>query len=131
MEGGPTVNLDKDLQAIQEVRNLCARAKAAHLKFKEFSQEEVDKIVAAMAEAGFQASERLAKLAVSETGYGNVPDKTKKNQFCTRDLYESIRELRTVGIIRGSQKQNSRNRRADGRGGSHYPDHQSDFHRPV
>jgi len=104
MEGGPTVNLDKDLQAIQEVRDLCAHAKAAHLKFKEFSQEEVDKIVAAMAEAGFQASERLAKIAVSETGYGNVPDKTKKNQFCTRDLYESIRELRTVGIIREDRK---------------------------
>jgi acetaldehyde dehydrogenase (acetylating) len=104
MEGGPTVNIDKDLQAIQEVRDLCVQAKAAHLKFKEFSQEEVDKIVAAMAEAGFQASERLAKLAVSETGYGNVPDKTKKNQFCTRDLYESIRELRTVGIIREDRK---------------------------
>jgi acetaldehyde dehydrogenase (acetylating) len=98
------VNIDKDLQAIQEVRNLCEKAKEAQLAYKEFTQEEVDKIVAAMAEAGYQASERLAQLAVEETRYGNVPDKIKKNQFCTRDLYESIRDLRTVGIIREDRK---------------------------
>ncbi|RMF57750.1 MAG: aldehyde dehydrogenase family protein, partial [Calditrichaeota bacterium] len=98
------MEVDKDLQAIQEVRNLCNKAKEAHLAFKEFSQAEVDKVVAAMAEAGFQASERLAKLAVSETGYGNVSDKIKKNHFCTRDLYESIRDLRTVGIVREDHK---------------------------
>jgi len=98
------VNFDKDLQGVQEVRRLCAKAKEAQLAFKEFSQEEVDKIVAAMAEAGYQASERLAQVAVEETGYGNVPDKTKKNQFCTRDLYESIRDVRTVGIIREDHK---------------------------
>ena len=57
-----------------------------------------------MAEAGYQASERLAKSAVSETGYGNVPDKTKKNHFCTRDLFESIRKLRTVGVIKEDRK---------------------------
>lgn len=100
----PIVTIDKDLQAIQEVRDLCTRAKQAQQIFKEFSQEQVDKIVAAMAEAGFRESERLAKLAVSETGYGNVPDKIKKNHFCTRDLFESIRELRTVGIIREDRK---------------------------
>lgn len=98
------MNLDKDLQAIQEVRELCKKAKEAHLTFKEFNQEEVNKIVAAMAEAGFRESERLAKLAVEETGYGNVPDKIKKNQFCTRDLYESIRDLRTVGIVQEDRK---------------------------
>ncbi|MFQ5752318.1 MAG: aldehyde dehydrogenase family protein [bacterium] len=98
------MNVDTDLQIIQEVRNLCTKAKAAQQAFAEFTQEEVDKIVAAMAEAGFQASERLAKLAVSETGYGNVPDKTRKNQFGTRDIYESIRNLRTVGIIREDRK---------------------------
>ncbi|MCH8021046.1 aldehyde dehydrogenase family protein [candidate division KSB1 bacterium] len=94
------MSLDKDLETVQAVRNLCAKAKEAHLELKEYNQKEIDNIVAAMAEAGFQASERLAQLAVQETGYGNVPDKIKKNQFCTRDLYNSIRKLRTVGIIR-------------------------------
>ena len=98
------MSFDKDLQAIQQVRDLCARAKQAHLIFKDFSQEEVDNVVAAMAETGFQASEKLAKAAVRETGYGNVPDKTRKNQFATRDIYESIRELRTVGVINDDRK---------------------------
>ena len=40
--------LDQDLQSLQEVRSLIARAKAAQLKLKEFSQEHIDRIVAAM-----------------------------------------------------------------------------------
>lgn len=100
------MNLDKDLETVQEVRNLCSTAKEAQLEFREYSQEEVDGIVAAMAEAGFQAAEKLAQSAVQETGYGNVPDKIKKNQFCTRDLYNSIRKLRTVGIIREDRTNN-------------------------
>ena len=96
--------LDRDLQTLQEVRDLCTAAKQAQQAFKEFSQEEIDKVVAAMADAGYQASEKLAKLAVSETGYGNVPDKIKKNHFCTRDLFESIRKLRTVGVIKEDRK---------------------------
>jgi len=98
------LNFDKDLQAIQEVRHLCAAAKQAQQAFQAFSQEEVDSIVAAMADAGFQASEQLAKAAVRETGYGNVPDKTRKNQFSTRDIFESVRDLRTVGVIREDRK---------------------------
>lgn len=96
--------LDQDLQSLQEVRSLLSRAKAAQLKFKEFSQEQVDRVVAAMAEAGFKASERLARMAVDETRYGKVADKTIKNQFSTRDLYEGIKHLKTVGIIREDTK---------------------------
>ncbi len=98
------MHLDRDLQAIQEVRDLCARAKAAQREFKEFSQEEVDRVVAAMAEIGFRDSARLAQMAVRETGYGNVPDKTRKNQFGTRDVYDSIKDLRTVGIVSEDRK---------------------------
>ncbi len=98
------MNLDQDLQTIQKVRCLCAAAKAAQAEFNEFSQEQVDKVVAAMAEAGFKASEHLAQMAVRETGYGNIPDKIRKNQFSTRDVYESIRDLRTVGIVSEDRK---------------------------
>ncbi len=96
--------MDQDLQSIQEVRSLVAKAREAYLRYKEFSQEQVDRIVAAMAEAGFKASERLARLAVEETKYGKVSDKTIKNQFSTRDLYEHIKEIKTVGVIREDTK---------------------------
>ncbi len=93
------MNFDKDLQSIQEARNLAAQAKEAQLEFKHFNQEQVDRIIKAMAEAGFNEAEKLARLAHEETGFGKVSDKILKNQFATRDVYESIKNLRTVGII--------------------------------
>lgn len=93
------MNFDKDLQSIQEARALAAAAKEAQLEFKHYNQDQVDKIVKAMADAGFKESERLAKLAHEETGFGKVQDKIIKNQFGTRDVYESIKNLKTVGVI--------------------------------
>jgi acetaldehyde dehydrogenase (acetylating) len=41
----------------------------------------VDRVCAAMADAGFQASERLGRLAQEETGYGVAAHKKLKNEF--------------------------------------------------
>jgi len=90
---------DKDLQSIQEVRDALRIAKEAQLEFKHYNQKQVDKIVAAMADAGYAAAEKLARMAHEETGFGNVKDKIIKNQFGTRNVFESIRELATVGVI--------------------------------
>ena len=70
---------DADLLSVQEARTLAARAKAAQQVLAGFSQEQVDRIVDAAAQAARGAAERLARLAHEETGFGNVPDKTKKN----------------------------------------------------
>ncbi len=93
------MELDKDIRSTQEVRDLVAKAKAAQLEFKHFNQGQVDKIVKAMADVGFEASERLAKMANQETGFGIWEDKVLKNHFGSRDVYESIKDLKTVGII--------------------------------
>jgi acetaldehyde dehydrogenase (acetylating) len=93
------MNFDKDLQSIQEARSLAARAKEAQLEFKHYNQDQVDKIIKAMADAGFNDAERLAKLAYEETGFGKVSDKIIKNQFSTRNVWESIEDLKTVGVI--------------------------------
>ncbi|AFN73601.1 acetaldehyde dehydrogenase (acetylating) [Melioribacter roseus P3M-2] len=93
------MDFDKDLQSIQLARNLAARAKEAQMEFKHFNQKQVDKIVEAMSEAGFREAERLARMAHEETGFGKVSDKIIKNQFATRDVYNSIKDLKTVGII--------------------------------
>ena len=93
------MNIDKDLQSIQEARTLAASAKEAQLEFKHYNQNQVDKIVKSMADAGYEESLRLAKLAHEETGFGKVQDKVIKNQFGTRDVYESIKDLKTVGVI--------------------------------
>ncbi|MGA2623948.1 MAG: acetaldehyde dehydrogenase (acetylating) [Bacteroidota bacterium] len=92
--------LDKDLQSIQEVRELVQKAKAAQLEFRAYDQTRVDRIVRAMADAGFEAAERLGRMAHEETGFGKPEDKKKKNEFATRRVCESIRDLKTVGVIR-------------------------------
>ncbi|MDD5542109.1 MAG: acetaldehyde dehydrogenase (acetylating) [Acidobacteriia bacterium] len=91
---------DNDLLAIQEVRILMERAVEAQKLFAEFSQEKVDAVVAAMAKAAQTACVPLAQMAHEETGFGNVPDKTLKNQFCCVNLYEAIKGMKTVGILR-------------------------------
>lgn len=93
------MNLDQDLQSIQEVRHLTATAKTAQLEFKHYNQEQVDKIVKAMADAGYNEAERLAKMANEETGFGKWQDKVIKNQFGTRNVWNSIKDLKSVGVI--------------------------------
>jgi acetaldehyde dehydrogenase (acetylating) len=97
----PAANLrDRDLVSIQEAREAVERASEAQKKFSRFSQEQVDAIVEACAEAATAAAEQLARTAVEETGYGNVPDKIIKNQLASIDVPRAIRGMKTVGIIR-------------------------------
>ncbi len=91
--------MDRDLSSVQEVRELLSRAHAALPALKELTQQDVNKITEAMAEAGYQAAERLAKMAVEETGFGKYEDKVIKNRFATRNLLQYISPLKTVGFI--------------------------------
>jgi acetaldehyde dehydrogenase (acetylating) len=91
---------DRDLISIQEARKLVARAAAAQKKFSAFSQEQVDAVVEACAKAAADNAETLARTAVEETGYGNVPDKIIKNTLAAVEVPRAIRALRTVGILR-------------------------------
>jgi acetaldehyde dehydrogenase (acetylating) len=91
---------DRDLISIQETRYAVERAHEAQKKFAAFSQQQVDAVVEACANAATEASESLARLAVEETGYGNVPDKITKNRLASIDVPHAIRNMRTVGIIR-------------------------------
>jgi acetaldehyde dehydrogenase (acetylating) len=91
---------DRDLISIQEARELAARAAEAQKKFAMFSQEQVDAIVDACAEAATAAGEQLARMAVEETGYGNVPDKIMKNRLASVEVHRAIRGMQTVGLLK-------------------------------
>lgn len=91
---------DIDLQSIQEVRNYLEEAKTAQKIMAKMTQSEIDHIVESMVKAAREEAERLAAMAVEETGFGNVPDKTVKNLFAANDVYNSIKDVKTVGIIR-------------------------------
>jgi acetaldehyde dehydrogenase (acetylating) len=90
---------DRDLVSIQEARDLARRARRAQTDLAELSQERIDAIVDAMAAAVTTQAEALARLAVEETGFGNVPDKVQKNRFASERVYQFIRPMRTVGVV--------------------------------
>lgn len=90
---------DKDLVSIQEVRNLMKAAKEAQKQLATMNQEQIDKIIKAIADAGYENAERLAKMASEETGFGIWQDKVLKNTFAAKNVYESIKDLKTIGVI--------------------------------
>ena len=98
------MKIDKDLLSIQEVRNLIEKAKEAQKILATYTQQEIDKIVKAMAEEGMRASRWLAKVAVEETEIGIFEHKVVKNLFATKRVYEGIKDLKTVGIIYVDEK---------------------------
>ncbi|HAG43344.1 MAG TPA: acetaldehyde dehydrogenase (acetylating), partial [Clostridium sp.] len=91
--------VDKDLISIQETRNLIINAKKAQEIYKTFSQEKVDYIVKAIAEAGEREAVKLAKMAWEEIGFGKWQDKVVKNVFASKLVYENMKDLKTIGII--------------------------------
>jgi len=96
--------MDRDLESIQQARSLLDKASQAQARLSQFSQDQVDSVVQHMAEAGLGAAEKLARMAVEETGFGNVADKILKNKFGSEFVHEAIKALRTVGIIREDRK---------------------------
>lgn len=94
------MELDKDLRARQEARNLAAQAGEAARVLAGWEQAQLDEAVRAVSEAGLAHARELAELACAETGFGNVPDKIKKNEFAAGRVYEAIRDQQVVGILR-------------------------------
>ena len=95
----PAAPADRDLASIADARSLARRAKAAAPVLAEYSQQQIDAIVDAMAAAVTPHAEPLARLAQEETGYGVVADKIQKNLFASRTIYEFIRPMKTVGVV--------------------------------
>ncbi|MFP4150233.1 MAG: aldehyde dehydrogenase family protein [Nitriliruptoraceae bacterium] len=92
--------LDRDLRSIQEAREAATAARAAQRAFLTADQATVDRISAAMATAALADAARLGQLARDETGYGVAAHKQLKNEFAARDVWASIRDVPTVGLLR-------------------------------
>jgi acetaldehyde dehydrogenase (acetylating) len=97
-------DFDNDLLSIQEARTLATQARDAQRKFLHATQAEVDRICAAMAQAAADAAVALGKMASEETGYGVPEHKTLKNLLSSQLLWEAIKDIPTVGVIRSDQQ---------------------------
>jgi acetaldehyde dehydrogenase (acetylating) len=91
---------DKDLLSIQEVRSKVDKAYQASLKYRNYTQQQVDAIVEAAAAAARANARRLAEMAVEETGYGNAKDKYIKNLLNCDWLPRRMRGVKTMGLLR-------------------------------
>lgn len=94
------MEFDKDLTARQEARAFAKAAAEAQRKLADMPQEQLDAIVEAVAKAFAKEAPMLAEMAVSETGFGNVEDKTTKNRFASEQVAAAVRGMKTVGLLR-------------------------------
>ena len=94
------MEFDKDLMARQEARELLRQAEVAQKKLADYSQSQLDAIVKAICDAIYAAAPELADLAVRETGFGNVDDKITKNRFASRRVWEAVKDMKTVGVLK-------------------------------
>ncbi|MDR6124126.1 acetaldehyde dehydrogenase/alcohol dehydrogenase [Bacillus sp. SLBN-46] len=81
------------------IERLAQKGEQALNVFRTLNQEKVDQIVKSMALTALENQDKLAKMAVDETNRGLFEDKISKNMFATEMIYNSIRNLKTVGII--------------------------------
>ncbi|QLQ09909.1 MAG: aldehyde dehydrogenase family protein [Nocardioidaceae bacterium] len=88
-----------DLDGIGEARRAVETAYDAWQQFRQWSPDEVDRLVDVIARAVVPEARRLGALAVEETGYGNVGDKELKNLFNTIAVSDWLRSVRTLGVL--------------------------------
>jgi acetaldehyde dehydrogenase (acetylating) len=93
-------SFDADLRSVQEARDLAVTCRAAQREFATASQQQVDRVCAAMADAVYRDAARLGRLAHEETGYGVAAHKQVKVEFASKAVWESIRDVPTVGVLR-------------------------------
>lgn len=72
---------DQDLHSIQEARNIARLGKVAANKIATYTEEQIDRILCNMVKVAKENSVCLAQMAVEETGFGKVEDKTYKNHL--------------------------------------------------
>ena len=99
-EGFQLENMDKDLRSVQEARNLARLGKIAANQIADYTEEQINRILCNMVRVAEENSVCLAKMAVEETGFGKAEDKTYKNHMASTMVYNAIKDMKTIGVIR-------------------------------
>ncbi|MCU0105667.1 bifunctional acetaldehyde-CoA/alcohol dehydrogenase [Acholeplasma vituli] len=92
--------MEKDIQqTCTQVGSLVQNAQLALEAFYDYTQEQIDHIIAKVSVAALEAHGKLAMMAVQETKRGVFEDKATKNLFAVEYVVNHIRHLKTVGVI--------------------------------
>ncbi len=84
----------------QQINDMIEKAKVALVESKKLNQEQTDAICEAVANAVEAKKEELAEMAVEETRLGNVADKIIKNHFGSTVIWNDMKGVKTVGIVK-------------------------------
>ena len=76
-----------------------ALAKAAMEQIKDYTQEQVDKLVYEGGKAIYKNAVTLAEHAVAESGIGAVADNIEMNRMTAATFYDYLKDKKSVGII--------------------------------
>ena len=95
--------MHKDLESIQEARDLTEAAFAAFQAFEHFTAEQVDRILAEVSKAGIAHAGALAKIAVEETGYGTI-----QQGFLETSNVNSVDEITSLITAQRAYEMNSK-----------------------
>ncbi|OIJ65327.1 bifunctional acetaldehyde-CoA/alcohol dehydrogenase [Streptomyces mangrovisoli] len=82
------------------VDELVVRGLEALREYADYTQEQIDHIVKKASLAALAQHTRLAAMAVEETRRGVFEDKAVKNIFACENITHSMRDVKTVGVIR-------------------------------
>lgn len=96
--------MDKDLLSIQEARDIAKNGNEATKALENYTKEQIDKIIRNMVKVAEEHALELAEMAVEETGFGVVMDKVYKNHMASGMLYDSIKDMNTIGVIRENKE---------------------------
>jgi acetaldehyde dehydrogenase/alcohol dehydrogenase len=84
---------------VKQIDQMVSKAQNAAAIMKNFTQEQVDKICAAMDAASVANETSLAEMAVAETGIGRADHKAIKNHLGAHIVYEWQKDKKSVGVI--------------------------------
>ncbi len=90
---------ERVLTAQEEVNALVEKGLKALNDYADFTQEQIDYIVAKASVAALDKHGELAKLAIEETGRGVFEDKATKNLFACEYVTNNMTRVKTVGVI--------------------------------
>lgn len=89
---------------IESLKGAIKTVKEAQEEFKNFTQEQVDKIFFEVAVAANQKRIELAKMAYEETKMGVVEDKVIKNHYAAEYIYNKYKNTKTCGVIEDNKE---------------------------
>ncbi|MEF9989635.1 MAG: bifunctional acetaldehyde-CoA/alcohol dehydrogenase [Christensenellaceae bacterium] len=95
----------EDVNIDEMIDQLVVNANEALAEYMKMDQEQVDKMVRAMALAGLDNHMEIAKIAFEETNRGVFEDKVIKNMFSTEYIWNSIKDQKTVGVIEHNENE--------------------------